>query len=103
MRFPFFYFNSIEVDMEYATSDIYEAASEVTCGFEIIRIDPGQRGRMEFIFKQTEDLDRCVNDFFNGRLVLNVKSFISSWRQLRRRIDQEEMRNERPHYKNHRR
>jgi hypothetical protein len=86
---------------EYRTSDLYEASALVASGVELLRMDPGFRGRMDFVFNETETLNQIVNDFVNGKLTLNIKTFLSAWRQLRRRIDQEEMRHERNRYYHH--
>ena len=86
--------------MEYSSSDLYEAAALVTSGLDLLRIQPSFRGRMEFVFQQNDLCEKVTQEFTNGRLTLNVKSFIGAWRQLRRRIDQEDMRHARSEKQN---
>jgi hypothetical protein len=82
------------MDNEYSTSDLYEASALVSMGVELLRLDsPVHGNRWNFVFAQSQELDNVVNDFLNGRLIGNIRNFLSTWRQLRRRIDQEEMRN----------
>jgi hypothetical protein len=86
---------------EYRTSDLYEASALVTCGFDVLRLEPTSRGPWEFLFSTSEALFDVVNEFSNGRLMVNLKIYMSAWRQLRRRLDQEGMRNGNERY-NHR-
>ena len=76
-----------QTQAEYFTSDIYEASSLVAAGVQLVRVDPGFGGRKEFVFPDTEDAAKAVNDYVNATLVLNIQTFIGAWRRLRRAVD----------------
>jgi hypothetical protein len=73
---------------EYSTTNLYQGAALVASGFELIRLDYGFNGKMEFVFQESETMNEVVTGFINGKLVLNIENFISAWRRLRRAIDE---------------
>ena len=43
-------------------------------------------GRIEFLFKKTEKLNRAISDYWNGDLLIDPKKFWSISRELKSRI-----------------
>lgn len=56
--------------------------------FKIIAFnnDPKNRSRIEFVFEKTEKLNKAVNDYWNGDLLIEPKKFWSTSRELKSRI-----------------
>lgn len=56
--------------------------------FKIIAFnrDPKNPNRIEGVFEKTEKLNRILNDYWNGDLVIDPKKFWSASRELKSRI-----------------
>jgi hypothetical protein len=82
------------MDNEYLTNSIYQGAALIASNEEYERIhDDGFSDKIKFVFKRTPTLDKVVNEFVSGTLMVNCERFISAWQRLRRAIDESGRRN----------
>ena len=73
---------------EYVTSDFYESIANKTAGLQVLRLQQGKRGRIEFVFENNELRKKVGSDFWNGQLTVNLREFLSHWKLMRRQLDQ---------------
>lgn len=71
----------------YRTSDLYEAAALLSSGIKLLRLEPTTQTHVIFLFENNSESQRLVSDYINGNLMINCRNFMSSWRFLRRKID----------------
>lgn len=72
----------------YSTGDLYEASALKTAGLRFIRITRnGARGVFEF--EDSPEREKLVTTFYSGDLVLNVRSYVDCWLNLKRLVSGE--------------
>ncbi len=75
---------------EYKSAIEYEDLNLVSClvllDFPILSINSKKYPQVGFIFGKTEKLDKAVEDFFGGALLIEPKSYWSKIRELKSRI-----------------
>lgn len=73
----------------FQTEDIYLAAALLAQGFVVQRTDRNPRNPHLRIFtlEDSTGLRETIAHFASGTLTGNIRSFISSWRELRRQCD----------------
>ena len=64
------------------------AISLVCLDFEIesFNQDPKNYGRIEFVFNKNKAIEKAINDYWNGKLLIDPKKFWSISRELKSRI-----------------
>jgi len=71
---------------EYPISDLGAAAYLVTIGSNLIRLDRENPRRIQFVFEHSHDLERAVEDYWNGSARVAPLSLQQSQKTLKSRI-----------------
>jgi hypothetical protein len=71
----------------YKTSDLYEAAALLSSGIKLIRLELTTKTHVIFLFENNSECQRLASDYLNGNLMINCRNFMSSWKFLRRKVD----------------
>lgn len=71
--------------MNYKTSDLYFSAVLRTLGFDIVDVTKSGK-RFYFHFGNVEDPDTLKNDYFNGKISADLKTFVEAIKELKTRI-----------------
>jgi len=73
----------------FRTSDLYLAAALAAEGFKLLGLepDPQNHHRKNFLFEDGPGLRKIVAKFLGNNLSQNVRSYLTSWRELRRQIN----------------
>ena len=66
--------------------DLGLVAALVTCGFEIVFTHRDDKGRVHFVFEETIDLDRTVEDYYADNLQVKARKFFDNTKMLKARI-----------------
>jgi hypothetical protein len=78
----------MKMEKEFQTSDLYLAAALLSEGCRLKTLRPDHRvNRKLFIFDDCPALRKTVSDFMSNLMVVNLRSFLNSWRELRRQVD----------------
>ncbi len=69
-------------------TDFPLATSIMSLGYQLLAIEPGEKDpkRLEFLFEETEAIDRVVAGYWNGNLLIEPKTFWNIARELKSRI-----------------
>lgn len=68
------------MDNRYVTSDFYTTAVLILSGFEVLEVTshgPDRRVK-KFHFEDTEELQKVIMDYMNGKLEGNIRAFRNS-------------------------
>lgn len=71
---------------EYRTSDLGCSSALVALGFQIEDLDKSSPKRAIFIFRNSADVIRTVEEYWNGSLSVKAKSFFETQKWLKSRI-----------------
>lgn len=71
---------------EYRVSDFQLAVALVTLGCELFDIDRTNIRRQVFQFRQTPELEKATQDFFQDKLLLNPRAVMTNARFLKERL-----------------
>jgi len=73
----------------FRTSDLYLAAALAAEGFKFLGLEPNPQNHnlKIFLFEDAPDLRKIVAKFLSDTLSINVRSYLASWRELRRQIN----------------
>jgi hypothetical protein len=66
--------------------DLGLAAALVSCDFEMLRTDHAISGPAFFVFTQTPELERAVNDYWADTLDVKARKFFDDIKMLKSRI-----------------
>ncbi|PIS14559.1 hypothetical protein COT64_02010 [Candidatus Shapirobacteria bacterium CG09_land_8_20_14_0_10_39_12] len=78
--------NLLNKDQHWATYDLGCSAALVTEGFELVSLERDNPKKVKFIFLQSKNLEKCVNDYFAGRLLVSARSLFDNTKMLKNRI-----------------
>lgn len=72
----------------FRTADLYLAAA-LGEGFGLSALEPSPQNhqRKTFLFEDGPDLRKVVAKFLSNNLSVNLRSYLTSWRELRRQLD----------------
>jgi len=70
---------------EYLTSEMGEATALSCLGFDIVSIT-GDRRKKQFVFDETPELHKAVNNYWTKKLKVDALSFYNEFQLLRSRI-----------------
>ncbi|KKQ35283.1 MAG: hypothetical protein US50_C0019G0005 [Candidatus Nomurabacteria bacterium GW2011_GWB1_37_5] len=85
----------IKNDFEYLPIEQYEELFDLglisaisTNGLEIVATnrDPKFHPRVGFLFKRSKKLEKAINDYFDGNLLVDAKTFWTTCRDIKSRI-----------------
>jgi len=77
-----------DMEKEFQTTDIYLASSLLSEGFRLKALKPDLRAnRKIFVFDDSPELRKTIADFMANLMMVNLRSFLNSWRELRRQVD----------------
>lgn len=66
--------------------DLGLVAALVTCGFKIVFTHRDDKSRVYFVFEETVDLDRIVEDYYADNLQVKARKFFDNTKMLKARI-----------------
>lgn len=69
----------------YRTSDL-NLAAVLSLDLPIEKIDRQNPAKVQFLFTESEQLRRLVNDYWNGRLQIEPKQYFSQLKNIKTRI-----------------
>ena len=67
----------------FNTHDIYLAAALKLHGFKLITLENDGNGRGSFVFEDRGDRPQYVQEYFSGELMGSLKSYASTWKDLK--------------------
>lgn len=70
----------------YKTNDFALAVTLLCYGFNILELDRTNPRRVYFIYNQSEALESAVSDFWDNKLTVNPKTFLSTQKELKARV-----------------
>ncbi len=68
------------------THDLGLSAALVTEGFELVSLVRDNPKKVKFVFLRSKNLEKCVNDYFAGRLLVSARSLFDNTKMLKNRI-----------------
>lgn len=74
------------IDIRFLTYDIGLAAALITLGYTLHKVDKTEQKKSQFIFNRDEQIDKMVNDYWDDKLTLPVRSFYDSLKMLKNRL-----------------
>jgi len=77
---------NISQDAKFLTYDLGLAAALTTLGYSLYDIDRVEPKKSQFIFNRDEHIDKMVNDYWDDKLTLPVRSFYDSLKMLKNRL-----------------
>ncbi len=81
-------FEYLKVENQTELTDISLASCLVVLGFPIIAFnrDPKDFPKVGMVFKKTKELEQMVQNYWNGTLLVEPKTFWNTSRELKSRI-----------------
>jgi hypothetical protein len=70
----------------YCTTDLGLAATLLCVGCKLEALDKSNSRRALFIFEQTSDLNRALNNYWQDSAVVNPRAYFDSIRMLKSRL-----------------
>jgi hypothetical protein len=70
-------------NFNFITSDFYSAAFLRYSGLILIGINKSDSHRFRFVFEDTADRPRLIEDFFAGRAMTEPRKFIAAIKELK--------------------
>lgn len=74
------------LNVRFLTYDIGLAAALVTLGYSLYMVEKVEAKKSQFIFNRDEHIDRMVNEYWDNKLELPVRSFYDSLKMLKNRL-----------------
>jgi hypothetical protein len=74
------------LNVQFLTYDIGLAAALVSLGYSLYDIERIEEKKCQFIFDRDEQIDKMVNDYWDDKLTLPVRSFYDSLKMLKNRL-----------------
>lgn len=71
---------------QFITYDIGLAAAMVTLGYTLWDVDRGNPRKSQFIFQRDEHIDSKINEYWDDKLDLPVRSFYDNLKMLKNRL-----------------
>ncbi len=78
--------NSLETKEQFITFDIGLASALVTLGYSLGDIDKSNPKKAKFVFFRDEHIDKMINQYWDDKLTLPVRSFYDSLKMLKNRL-----------------
>lgn len=78
--------NLSDMDIKFITYDIGLAAALIALGYTLYKLDKIEPKKSQFIFNRDEQIDKMVNDYWDDKLTLPVRSFYDSLKMLKNRL-----------------
>lgn len=70
----------------FITFDIGLAASLISLGYALKNIDKANEKKCKFIFGRDEHIDKMINEYWSGKLLLPARSLIDNLKMLKNRL-----------------
>ena len=71
---------------KYKTSDLGLASALMTIGYNVVEIDKTNVKKMLFVFKDSENLQEDINNYWNRKLEVEPTEYFNSMKALKTRI-----------------
>ena len=73
----------LDQNQYFATYDLGCSAALVTEGFELVSLVRDNPKKVQFIFLRTKNIEKCVDDYFAGRLLVSARSLLTTQKCLK--------------------
>lgn len=70
----------------FITFDIGLSAALISLGYELKNVDKTNLKKSKFVFGRDEHIDKMINEYWNGKLVLPARALIENIKMLKNRI-----------------
>lgn len=70
----------------FITFDIGLSAALISLGYELKTVDKTNIKKSKFVFKRDEHIDKMINEFWSGKLLLPARTLIENIKMLKNRI-----------------
>jgi hypothetical protein len=74
---------SLDQNQYFATYDLGCCAALVTEGFELVSLVRDNPKKVQFIFLRKTNIEKCVDDYFAGRLLVSARSLLDNTKMLK--------------------
>lgn len=71
---------------EFSTFDLGLATVLVTLSYELLRLDKSNPKKVSFIFKNDENIEQVMTDYFNDKIKLPAQTLFNNQKNLKNRI-----------------
>lgn len=71
---------------KFSTSDLGLATTLVTLEYELLKLDKSNIKRVRFVFKQENNIEEVVSDYFNNKVELPAQALFNNQKMLKNRI-----------------
>lgn len=76
----------LELSEQFITYDIGLAAALVTLGYALWDVDKSNPKKSQFIFKRDGHIDKMINQYWDDKLTIPVRSFYDNLKMLKNRL-----------------
>ena len=76
----------LDQNQYFTTYDLGCSAALVTEGFELVSLVRDNPKKVQFIFLRAKNIEKCVDDYFAGRLLVSARSLFDNTKMLKNRI-----------------
>ena len=70
----------------FITFDIGLSAALISLGYELKNVDKTNLKKSKFIFGRDEHIDKMINEYWSGKLLLPARTLIENIKMLKNRI-----------------
>lgn len=74
------------LNVKFLTYDIGLAAALITLGYNLYKVDKLDKKKCQFIFNRDEHIDKMVDEYWDDKLTLLVRSFYDNLKMLKNRL-----------------
>lgn len=78
--------NANKPDVKFLTYDLGLAAALITLGYSLHKVDKIGEKKSQFIFNRDEHIDKKVDEYWDDKLTLPVRSFYDNLKMLKNRL-----------------
>ena len=74
------------LNVKFLTYDIGLAAALISLGYSLFKVDKIAEKKSQFIFNRDEHIDKKVDEYWDDKLTLPVRSFYDNLKMLKNRL-----------------
>lgn len=76
----------VDLNMKFITYDLGLAASLITLGYLLYKIDRIDPKKCQFLFNRDEHIDKKINEYWDDTLLLPARSLLENQKMLKNRL-----------------
>ncbi len=74
------------LNVKFLTYDLGLAAALITIGYNLYKVDKMAEKKSQFVFNRDEHIDKKVEEYWDNKLTLPVRSFYDNLKMLKNRL-----------------